>query len=297
MLPVMARNLLESIRLLAERAALLADRCVAGIVADVSGAAQYAGGLAVDRHPAQPLPRLRRGRLGREAGARQGQTIREVVIDRGHVARRPGHRGAARRGARCPPHDPPLIRCGRDRTASSAVWPASAAKLGQGGGHGGGGGADLGDDHRQLQWAHGDDADARLQPGHSEHGGGHAVGAGLEFAAGDSPAGRRRPARQESPARPRRAPSGCREPVRYATWKAVQLGSTTGQRHALVPLGDGEVGGGAGLFGEPAQGRQRAVGEQRLCPPGELKHTGAEPEPVAVSRRRRPCASSGESSR
>ena len=35
MLPVMARNLLESIRLLANVSRLLADRCVAGIVADV----------------------------------------------------------------------------------------------------------------------------------------------------------------------------------------------------------------------------------------------------------------------
>ena len=34
MLPVMARNLLESIRLLAHVAPLLADRCIAGIEAD-----------------------------------------------------------------------------------------------------------------------------------------------------------------------------------------------------------------------------------------------------------------------
>ena len=34
MMPVMARNLLESIRLLAHVAPLLADRCIAGIEAD-----------------------------------------------------------------------------------------------------------------------------------------------------------------------------------------------------------------------------------------------------------------------
>ena len=44
MLPVMARNLLESIRLLAAASRLLADRCVAGLVANVDVCRAYAEG-------------------------------------------------------------------------------------------------------------------------------------------------------------------------------------------------------------------------------------------------------------
>ena len=42
MLPVMARNLLESIRLLAAVARLFADRCIAGLVADEERTREYA---------------------------------------------------------------------------------------------------------------------------------------------------------------------------------------------------------------------------------------------------------------
>ncbi len=42
MLPVIARNLLESIRLLANVARLLADRCVDGIAADAERCREYA---------------------------------------------------------------------------------------------------------------------------------------------------------------------------------------------------------------------------------------------------------------
>ena len=87
MMPVIARNLLSSIRLLAAGAVLLADRCVAGITADVARLRRYA-----ESSPAivTALNRF----LGYEAAAqvahealRSGQTIKDVVIARGYVAR------------------------------------------------------------------------------------------------------------------------------------------------------------------------------------------------------------------
>ncbi|MGN9910773.1 class II fumarate hydratase [Phytohabitans sp. LJ34] len=85
MLPVMARNLLESIRLLAAACRLLADRCVTGLVANVEIAREYA-----ESSPSivTPLNRF----LGYEEAASiakqalaSGQSIRAVVRDRGHV--------------------------------------------------------------------------------------------------------------------------------------------------------------------------------------------------------------------
>ncbi|MHB2022823.1 MAG: class II fumarate hydratase [Mycobacteriales bacterium] len=85
MLPVIGRNLLESIRLLANISRLLADRCVAGITADEARCRYYAESspsivTALNRY------------LGYEEAAKvakvalaEGKTIREVVIERGHV--------------------------------------------------------------------------------------------------------------------------------------------------------------------------------------------------------------------
>jgi fumarate hydratase, class II len=85
MLPVMARNLLESIRLLANVARLLADRCVAGLVADVEVCRAYAEGSP---SIVTPLNRFlgydEAAAIAKEALA-SGRTIRAVVIDRGHV--------------------------------------------------------------------------------------------------------------------------------------------------------------------------------------------------------------------
>ncbi|MBK9180607.1 MAG: class II fumarate hydratase [Acidimicrobiales bacterium] len=83
MLPVMGRNLLESIRLLAAVSRLFADRCVSGIEADVETCRRYAlssPALVTALNPA----------IGYEAAAsvvqqslREGRTVREVVLDRG----------------------------------------------------------------------------------------------------------------------------------------------------------------------------------------------------------------------
>ncbi len=87
MLPMLARNLLESIRLLANVTRLLADRCVDGIEADVARCQEYAESspsivTALNRH------------LGYEEAAavakqslKERKTIRQVVLERGHVER------------------------------------------------------------------------------------------------------------------------------------------------------------------------------------------------------------------
>ncbi|MFZ5851350.1 MAG: class II fumarate hydratase [Actinomycetota bacterium] len=85
MLPVLARNVLESIRLLANAARLLADRCVRGIEADVARCREYA-----ESSPSvvTPLNRF----LGYEEAAKvakqalaERKTIRQVVLERGYV--------------------------------------------------------------------------------------------------------------------------------------------------------------------------------------------------------------------
>jgi fumarate hydratase class II len=85
MLPVMARNLLESIRLLAAVARLFADRCVAGIVPDEERMREYAEGspsivTPLNRH----LGYDEAAAIAKQALA-QRRTIREVVVERGHV--------------------------------------------------------------------------------------------------------------------------------------------------------------------------------------------------------------------
>ena len=85
MLPVMARNLLESIRLLANVARLFADRCIAGIEPDEVRMREYAEGSP---SIVTPLNRYlgydEAAAVAKEALA-QRRTIREVVVSRGHV--------------------------------------------------------------------------------------------------------------------------------------------------------------------------------------------------------------------
>ena len=82
-LPVMGRNLLESIRLLANVSRVFADKCIAGIEADEAVCRRYAEsspaiGTSLNPH------------LGYEvvadvikASVKEGRTIREVVLERG----------------------------------------------------------------------------------------------------------------------------------------------------------------------------------------------------------------------
>ncbi len=86
MLPVMAKNILESIHLLASTSRLLADRCIDGITAE----AEHARALA-EGSPSIVTPLNRY--IGYEAAAavvkqsvRERRAIRDVVIEQGHVA-------------------------------------------------------------------------------------------------------------------------------------------------------------------------------------------------------------------
>jgi fumarate hydratase class II len=85
MMPVMARNLLESIRLVGNVARLLADRCVDGLEADEAVCLAYAEGSP---SIVTPLNRY----LGYEEAAKiakqalaTGRSIRDVVVERGHL--------------------------------------------------------------------------------------------------------------------------------------------------------------------------------------------------------------------
>ena len=87
MLPMLARNLLESIRLLANVSRLLADRCVDGIEADVERCREYA-----ESSPSVVTPLNRY--IGYENAAKvaktslaERKTIREVVLEQGYVER------------------------------------------------------------------------------------------------------------------------------------------------------------------------------------------------------------------
>ncbi|MFJ3878658.1 class II fumarate hydratase [Streptomyces sp. NPDC090077] len=87
MLPVMARNLLESIRLLGNGSRLLADRTVDGITANSERAREYA---ASSPSVVTPLNRY----IGYEEAAKvakralaERKTIREVVLESGYVDR------------------------------------------------------------------------------------------------------------------------------------------------------------------------------------------------------------------
>ena len=87
MMPMMARNLLESLRLLANVSRVFADRCVDGIEADVARCQEYA-----ESSPSIVTPLTRY--IGYEEAAKvakqalaERRTIRQVVLDRGYVDR------------------------------------------------------------------------------------------------------------------------------------------------------------------------------------------------------------------
>ncbi|MBB1255624.1 class II fumarate hydratase [Streptomyces alkaliterrae] len=87
MLPVLAKNVLESVRLLANASRLLADRTVDGVTANVERAREYA-----ESSPSVVTPLNRH--IGYEAAAKvakaalaERKTIRQAVLDAGFVER------------------------------------------------------------------------------------------------------------------------------------------------------------------------------------------------------------------
>ncbi|HTZ42244.1 MAG TPA: class II fumarate hydratase [Jatrophihabitans sp.] len=85
MLPVIARNVLESIRLIANVSRVFADRCVAGLVANVDRCREYA-----ESSPSIVTPLNHyvgydeAAKIAKQALAER-KTIRQVVLERGHV--------------------------------------------------------------------------------------------------------------------------------------------------------------------------------------------------------------------
>jgi fumarate hydratase class II len=85
MLPMLARNVLESIRLLANICRLFADRCVDGITANEDQCRTYA-----ESSPSIVTPLNRY--IGYEEAAKvakqslkEGKTVKQVVLERGYV--------------------------------------------------------------------------------------------------------------------------------------------------------------------------------------------------------------------
>lgn len=89
MLPVLGRNLLESIRLLANVTRLLADRCVAGITANVDRLRHYAESSPSIVTPLNAYLGYEEAAAIAKQAMAEDKTIRQVVFERGHV--RDGH--------------------------------------------------------------------------------------------------------------------------------------------------------------------------------------------------------------
>ena len=83
MLPVMARNLLESVRLLASASRLLTDRCVDGIEADVERCRHFAESSPSLGTSLNPYLGYERAAEVVKESIRTGRSIREVVLERG----------------------------------------------------------------------------------------------------------------------------------------------------------------------------------------------------------------------
>jgi len=86
MLPVMARNLLESIRLIAAVARLFADRCVAGITPDENRMREYAEGSPAIVTPLNRYLGYDEAAAVAKQALAQRRSVREVVVERGHLA-------------------------------------------------------------------------------------------------------------------------------------------------------------------------------------------------------------------
>src|SRR6201994_1791701 len=86
MLPVMARNVLESIRLIANVSRVFADRCISGIEANVERCLEYAQSSPSIVTPLNHYVGYdEAAKIAKQALAER-KTIRAVVIERGHIA-------------------------------------------------------------------------------------------------------------------------------------------------------------------------------------------------------------------
>jgi len=85
MLPVMARNVLESVRLIANVSRVFADRCIAGLEANVERCLEYAQSSPSIVTPLNHYVGYdEAAKIAKQALAER-KTIRQVVIERGHI--------------------------------------------------------------------------------------------------------------------------------------------------------------------------------------------------------------------
>jgi fumarate hydratase class II len=89
MMPVMARNVLESARLLANSARLLADKVVDGAEPDVERTREFAESSPSIVTPLNKYIGYEEAAAVAKQALKERRTIREVVLERGHV--RDGH--------------------------------------------------------------------------------------------------------------------------------------------------------------------------------------------------------------
>ena len=85
MLPVIARNLLESIRLIANVSRLLADRCIDGLHADVERCLAYAESSPSIVTPLNKYIGYEEAASIAKQALKENKTIKAVVLERGHV--------------------------------------------------------------------------------------------------------------------------------------------------------------------------------------------------------------------
>ncbi len=86
MLPVMARNLLESVRLLANVSRLFADRCVDGITANVEHCRFLAESSPSIVTPLNKFIGYENAASVAKTALKENKTVREVVVERGFVS-------------------------------------------------------------------------------------------------------------------------------------------------------------------------------------------------------------------
>jgi fumarate hydratase class II len=86
MLPVIGRNLLESIRILSTISRLLADRCVDGIEADVERCRRYAESSASIVTPLNRYIGYEEAAKVAKQSLKEEKTIREVIVERGYIS-------------------------------------------------------------------------------------------------------------------------------------------------------------------------------------------------------------------
>lgn len=87
MMPVIAHNLLESIRLLAAVTPLLADRCIDGITANVEQMERYAQSSPSVVTPLNKYIGYEEAAKVAKTALKEGRTIREQVLEMGYVER------------------------------------------------------------------------------------------------------------------------------------------------------------------------------------------------------------------